>query len=237
MAALLRAPDLSGARPFSFADAREEVDRILVEARTEAARLVAEAAHAKAEAEAVRAKAEVEGRAAGEEAGRRVGEKVGEEAARIAFQDRFQAELAQARSAVEAVTGALKAAPQDFVRAAESHVVALAVEMAELLVCRELKADPALVASAARSALEALAASGKVVLRLHPEDRALIAARLPELVRGITDTGRIELVEDASMARGGCVAVSGAAEADATVAARVGELRRLLLGETGEGGK
>ena len=231
MAALLRAPDLSGARPFSFVDAREEADRLLAEARAEASRLVAEAraqaARTVSEAEAARAKAEAEGRASGEEAGR----KAGEEAAGKLFQERFQAELAQARAAVQSVTGALQSAPAGFARAAESQVVALAVEMARMLVRRELTADPALVASAARAALEALAASGKVVLRVHPEDRALLASRLPELARGISDTGRIELADDATVSRGGCVAVSDSAEADATLDARIGELRRLLLGE------
>ncbi len=235
MAAILRTPDLSGARPFSLMDARVEADRMTSDARTGAERMLAEAraeaerlvTSAKTVAEAARAKAEADGRAAGEESGR----KAGEEAARLAFQERFQVELAQAKAAVSAVASSLKDVPADFVRSAESHVVRLAVEMAEILVQRELKADPALVASAARAALEVLAASGRVALRVNPEDRALLASRLPELVEGIAGTGRIDLVEDATVARGGCVAASEGAEADATVAARIGELRRLLLGE------
>ncbi len=238
MPAVLRAQDLSGAKPFSLRDARVEADKVLAEARAEAERLVAEAraeagrlqASAASEAAALKAAAQAEGRSAGEEAGR----KAGEAAAQAVFQDRFQAELAQARTAIEAVAVALKDAPASFARAAEAHVVALAVEMAELLVRRELTADPALVASAARAALETLAASGKVALRVNPEDRALLAARLPELARGITDSGRLELVEDATVARGGCVAAAEGAEADATVAARIAELRRLLLGEEGK---
>ena len=237
MAPMLRSVDLSGVRPFSLMDARVEADRMKADAKVVAEKMVTEA-RAEAESlvtsartvtEAARVKAEADGRAAGEEAGR----KTGEEAARVAFQQSFQAELAQAKTALAAVEAALKEAPAAFTRAAEAHLVALAVEMAEMLVRRELTADPTLVASAARAALTALAASGKVVLRVNPEDAVLLASRLPELARGILDTARLELASDASIARGGCVTTSEGAEADATVAARIGELRRVLLGEEG----
>lgn len=235
MAAVLAAGTAPAPRPVAWTDVRVEAERLLAEARAEAGR-IAEAARTQAEALVAAAKQEAakvleEARTRGEAEGRVAGEAAQRAESQAAVQAALDTEIARCRTVLDAAAAALDAAPARFAARAESEAVALAVAVAELLAKRELKADPALVSGNVRAALEAIATAGRISLRLHPDDKTLIEARLPELARGLAAVERLSIQADPAVARGGCTAVAEGSIADASLEAQMAQIRRTLLGE------
>lgn len=97
------------------------------------------------------------------------------------------------------------------------RVARVALELARQVVRTEIQQHPEHVVEVAEQALAALLASARqIVLRLHPEDIALVQAELTESLgaRGV------RLLPDAGLTRGGCVVESDLATVDATVESR-----------------
>jgi flagellar assembly protein FliH len=117
--------------------------------------------------------------------------------------------------------GALVDAMQQRLDALEQQlagrVAGVSLELARQVVRSELVERPELVVDVAEQALSALLSSARqIVVRLHPEDHAVVQGRLDELLQ--SRGGR--LVADATIARGGCLVDSDIALVDATVASR-----------------
>ena len=221
MAALLQ--EAAGARPYAWRDVKAEAAAEIARARAEAERILsaarAEALRLRTVGAEEREKALSEGREAG----------MAEVLTQV--RQRVDAELPAVRGAFEAVAAAMQGVPALAAARAESEAVKLAVEVAGLIVKREVKLDPALVAGNLRAAVEALAVPGRIVVRLHPEDKALLEPRLGEILRGLPHLDRLELSADPAVSRGGCAADAAGAEADATVEGQLSEIRKHLLGE------
>jgi len=130
------------------------------------------------------------------------------------FKQSFAAQTtAQVGVLLGSVARQLDALQQDMA----SALAASATSLARQIVRGELAADPAGIARVAEQAIEALLLSARhIVLRVHPDDQALVAAGAAEL---IADRG-IRLVADASISRGGCLIESDIGLVDATIEER-----------------
>jgi flagellar assembly protein FliH len=226
---------LSALKPFQWTDVRTEADRILASAKAEALDLLA---RARAEAEGLAQtgkanaeRAEAEARARGEAEGRAAGEKAGEAQAQAAFQERLEQELADTRTALAGIRNALKDVADRVARTAEAGTVALALGIAEVIVKREVRLDPALVSGNVRAAIQSMAIGSRISLRLHPEDKLLLEGRLPQILHDLVTEDRVTLQADPLVQRGGCVASTEGAEADATLEGQIVQIRKALLGE------
>jgi flagellar assembly protein FliH len=96
-------------------------------------------------------------------------------------------------------------------------LAATATNLARRIVRSELTARPDCVAAVAEQAIESLLQSARhIVVRLHPDDHALVQAGAAESIaaRGA------RLVGDASIARGGCRVESDIGGVDATIEER-----------------
>ena len=107
----------------------------------------------------------------------------------------------------------------------------LALGVAEAIVKREVRLDPALVSGNVRAAIESMATGSRIALRIHPEDKVLLEGRLPELLKDLAAADRITLVADPLVQRGGCVASAEGTVADATLEGQFAQIRKALLGE------
>lgn len=97
------------------------------------------------------------------------------------------------------------------------RVAGVSLELARQVVRSELIERPELVVEVAEEALSALLSSARqIVVRLHPEDHAVVQGRLDEILQ----SRGARLVADASIRRGGCLVDSDIALVDATVEAR-----------------
>lgn len=132
-----------------------------------------------------------------------------------------QAQTEQMARYMNEQVGALVEAMQQRLDALEQQlagrVAGVSLELARQVVRSELIERPELVVDVAEQALSALLSSARqIVLRLNPDDHAVVHGQLGELLQ----SRGARLVADASITRGGCLVDSDIALVDATVEAR-----------------
>ena len=109
----------------------------------------------------------------------------------------------------------------------EVQLSELAVAIARQLLRRELKIDPSQVIAVVRETVGLLPAAARDVrVSLHPEDAALLRARL-----AIPQAPGWLLIEDPLLARGDCRVATDSAQIDARVEARLASVMAHLLGD------
>lgn len=164
-----------------------------------------------------------EGHAKGEAEGRAQGEA----AAREAF-----------GGAVEGVVPALKALvhelDEDRIRLqtqAEADLLLLAMEVARRVVRQAIAVDEDAVRPVLRDAIALMTMRNDLMVRVHPEDLAAVEAELPELRALFTDLGRVDVVADGGVERGGVRVMGRDGEVDLRIEEQLNALERALIGE------
>ena len=106
---------------------------------------------------------------------------------------------------------------------ARPQLIGLALEIARLVLSREIERRPAVVGEMARVAIDRLAAATDLRVLVHPLDF--------EVLESVTEQSRrpVGLVPDASVERGGCRVESSFGEIDAGLDAQLAEISRVLL--------
>lgn len=157
-----------------------------------------------------------EGKAAGEAAGREAGFAAGYEAGRTegeaAAHAEWEPKWAEQVAALQALVAGLGKETETLPQRLAEPVATLALAIARAVVGSELAARPEAVAAVAEAALRE-AASRPVVLRIHPEDQALIEQAL-----GATDG--VTWAADATLPRGSVIVEGESFLIDATLPSR-----------------
>lgn len=214
-----RAPQPSAAEPEAvIAAARAAAARLLAEAR---ARLEAAQAEAEQIREAARAAGYTEGLAAGRAEGQAQGYAEG-----LA---RAEAEARQQVEALRRLAENVRVEWARLVREAEEEVVRLALAIAEKVIRHTLAVDPQALAALVRAALEQVALTGTVRLRVHPQDWDALSRHWPA-VQPTVGEGSYEIVADEQVRPGGCLIEAGPSRIDAQVETQLAAIRRALLG-------
>jgi len=183
----------------------------------------AELAPARAEAEAILEQARTE---AGEIARRahEEGYARGLEEARAAM----ERELGEAREKACALLRAAEDLRRETLAAMEGEIRALALEIAERFVVRQLSLEPGTVEAVVREAVRLVRDREQVIIFAHPEDAALLRERADEFRALLAPDAVFRIVADASLTRGGCLVDSGEGLVDARVESRWQVLREVL---------
>lgn len=189
------------ARVIKAGEGPRAIDGAVVDAKEEAARIVASA---RAEADAVCEEARRAGFAAGREEG----------LASVT-------ELA-ARLRAEASRREEEAAPE---------LRRLAVRIAEKILGRELQLAPDAVVDVVRAAIVAARARRELVVRVHPDDLAAVAAAAPRLAAELARRGDVAVRGDAAVPRGGCLVDTEVGTIDARLDVQLAAIERALLGD------
>jgi flagellar biosynthesis/type III secretory pathway protein FliH len=200
--------------------ARAEADRILAEARQERQRLI----------ESASGEGYAQGHAEGLARGREEGQAAGKAEALAEYRERLGAIEAGWSEALSAFVGERGRLLAD----ARADVVRLAVLLAERLTKRRLELDPGLVVDQVESVLRLVARPTRLVIRLHPLDLPLVREAMPNLLSGLPLVEHVELVTDAGLERGSCVATTaGGGMIEASIGAQLERLAAELLPERG----
>lgn len=158
-----------------------------------------------------------QGRAEGIEAGRTEGFEQGLQQGLEEGRARIEAQQAQLSEILETLQQPLQRQSAEL----EALLVQLVIELSRAVVGVELATRPELLRQSVAEALACLPPhSGPVVLRLHPNDSALLAEQ--------AQREGWELVEDASLTPGGCVLDAGSAHVDAGVESRFAQVAEQL---------
>lgn len=175
-----------------IAHARAQADAIIAEAREERERIISGAAE--------------QGRAAGFAKGVDEGRVKG---AADAHAEALAARRADLDRLVDAWSKALASFGQQrdhMTQAAEREVIALACLIAGKVVKRSIALDPGIVVDQLRAVLGTLVRASELVIAVNPADRPVIDAAFKPLLAQFPAVRSVELVEDAALARGSCVA-------------------------------
>jgi len=129
--------------------------------------------------------------------------------------------LAEGRARLVASVTQLEAVAHGLLDQARLDLLELAIKIAGRIIGAELEARPQVLVGLIRSALEAAAPSGQVVLRLHPKDHAILSKRGPKVLGRLPAGIQIQLAADEAVDRGGVVIASDAGRVDATIAKRL----------------
>ncbi|HMF40887.1 MAG TPA: FliH/SctL family protein [Polyangia bacterium] len=190
------------------------VPKVTLDARAEAAALVA---GARAEADAMRAQA----REAREEAVRQ-GRAEGREQGRVEAAAELAALLADAR--LQTARAREASAPT---------AITLALKMTEQIVARAVTLAPELMAEIVGAAMDACRPRGDWVrVRVHPDDAAAVTARRDALSARAPAGAALEIVADEAVGRHGCVIETALGRVDARLETQLAALERALLEET-----
>jgi flagellar assembly protein FliH len=119
-----------------------------------------------------------------------------------------------------------KLAPQAM-RRADREMIHLAVAMAERIVRREVRAEPAILLEMARAAIDRLGERVTAVVHLNPADLDAIVSD------GSGRIGTLDVVADGELPRGGCMIRTNLGAIDAGIDAQMRELLRAMLAGDG----
>lgn len=198
--------------------AREEAERILSEARAERERLLDGASE--------------EGRKAGYEEGKRAGIEAGREEGTQRAIEEYRAALAEIERSWSEALAAFDETRSELLLDARRDVLRLASLIAEKVVKRAALLDESLVRDQFAAILAHVASPTRLRVRIHPDDRAVLERSMPTLAERFGSLENTEIVEDASLSRGSCVAVTGdGAEIDAGIESQIDRLVEQLLPE------
>src|SRR4051812_10284545 len=138
-----------------------------------------------------------------------------------------RAEVAAQVARIQSIVAALASPFANLDAAVESELVLLATTAATRIVRHELSVAPERILNAVRDALTALPAYARnVKLLLSPDDAALVREHLAPGTSGHA----WDIVEDASLTRGGCRVMADTSQVDATLEARLATIIDAMLG-------
>ncbi len=233
--AIIKASEASHAVPLDLRDVEAEASARLAQARREAEGILeaarAEAAAIRRTADRERGEAAARGKAEGREDGRAEGRAEGREAA----VQEARARLAPSADAVGSALAALRSAADSAARSAsagaEAAVIRLALDIARLVVRREVALDESIVLRSVARAVELAPRRSGLEIRVHSRDREALERFLPDLTARFEGLGVTAIETDDSVGRGGCRLRLGDGQVDAAIATQLAEIERALLGE------
>lgn len=112
----------------------------------------------------------------------------------------------------------------------EDQMIALVLQIAEKVIHREVKTSPDLIRDTIRAACEHLRETDEVRVRLHPSDFEYVREVEEMLTRKLTGRRTVQVIEDASLQRGGTMIETDFGDIDATIAAQFAQLAETLTG-------
>ena len=137
-----------------------------------------------------------------------------------------RAQIDQQLAAIDRVMQQLSTPLEALDETVEESLLELVLAVSRQVIRRELKTDPGQIVATVREALAALpVAQRDVVLKLHPDDAALVRETM-----GAEVDATWKVQEDPSLTRGGCYVVSDTSRVDATVEHRLNAIAANLLG-------
>lgn len=210
------------------AAARDEI----LEARKQAGRILEGAESRAREAERTAA---ANGYADGFARGEAEGKQAGRESAREELERTHGRRLEALAEAMETAAGQLAAARDEVIGGAEGELLSLAVALAGKVVGRVAVADAEAARANLRKALERVQGAGEVIVRVNPSQLAALRETcVLDGDAGAVADGRVRLVGDEGVSRGGVRAACGRGEIDATIERQLDAVAAAVLGRADE---
>jgi flagellar assembly protein FliH len=212
--------------PFSLKDVEEHARMILLRARGRAEQLLIEAQQ---EGEKIKAQAKTEGHAEGVKSGLVDGNAAGQKAGCQQALAEHGAALTEVVKALANISAQINATRHQLDEEAGNAVVRLAVAIARKVTKLEGERNPAVLSANVDVAARLVARSTDVRLSLHPSQRKTLLEALPALQMQWPSLAHVELVDDPTLAPGGCRINTRGGVIDADLDQQVDRIAQELL--------
>ncbi|MFZ4573327.1 MAG: FliH/SctL family protein [Phycisphaerales bacterium] len=208
-------------------DLAEQGRRLKLVAQAEAERIIGAA---RQERDRILAGAREEGRAKGAEEGRAAGQAQGRKEGHAAALAESRAKLAALEAGWTEGLGAFRACRAELELEAANEVVRLALEIAARVVKRAVAGDASIVADQVGAALKLAMNSGRLAIRVHPDDVAIVREAMPKMSDLVGDAAHVCIEPDTEATRGSCkVRSAGGAWIDAGVQTQLDRIAAAIL--------
>lgn len=215
-----------------MADIEAHARAILLKAQQQAEQLLAAA---QAEAEAMKIQAHADGLASGKKdglaQGKAEGLKVGQKQAYDQVYKEQSEKLTQALSALREASTQFEGAMRELIERADAEVLPLALTISRKVTKRLGNLDPRVVEANMREAIRLVMNKHNVRIAINPEQRKLVEELTVTLKQQWPQMEHVALVEDATIAPGGCRVTTAGGEIDADLDAQLDRIARELVPE------
>ncbi len=143
------------------------------------------------------------------------GERSGFEKGRAAMAEEGRQELERTLEGLRQASSGLEDLRRSFGLGIEREIVQLALAVARKVVGRELKADPEALAGIVCEALGRVESSGRITIKMNPEDLSRLSEIQPRILSRFTDSGLTVFAPDDAISPGGCLIETETGEIDA----------------------
>lgn len=189
------------ASAFSMRDIEQQAHAIILRAKDQAGRLLAEAQRV---GETLKQRAEERGQTAGREAGFAQGLADGQAAGKQEALNEQRDALATLITALSETATHLDASRRQLESEACVDVMRLAIAIARRVTHQLAVADPSIVTANIKEAMKLAVRASHVKIAIHPSQKAALEAALPELKMSWPTLEHVTLMEDESLTPGGC---------------------------------
>lgn len=207
-------------------DLRRQGDQLREAAKAQADGLVAEA---KVKAAELAKTAENEAKTRGFEQGMAQGLEQGRKTGHAEALNKMQAQLNQIQQGWLGAAQAWNDQRAQMDREARQAVLQLGLLFAEKVVQRVIQVDPMVIVDQLAESLAYVMRPTDVTVHINPEDRPALEESMPQLIAGLPHLLHVRLVDDATVARGGCTIQYGQGRIDATVHTQMQRLVELMI--------
>lgn len=158
------------------------------------------------------------------------------EAARATHQRGFEEGREEALAQFTQHIGSALAKVQQMADELEPLYVSLVRECVEKIIDAELKVHPDMIVGVVRNALRDARQQREIIVRVHPADSEALNKNKPRLLEMLARAQSVDIREDESISRGGCVVVTELGTIDASLERQLDALQQALDLEMEEGG-
>lgn len=208
--------------PFSMKDIETQARALMNRAKERAEVFLIEA---QKEGEALKAAAKVEGLALGKREGLAKGLEEGRKSGQQQALSEYRAALAQLITALAKSSVDLDAARQQLEAEALTEVIDLAVAIASRVTKRQGLIDPQVLVANVNEAMKLVVSSSDVRIALHPSQKQTLLDALPLLELVWPALKHVQLIDEETLAPGGCRIFSRGGQIDADLD---GQLDRVI---------
>ncbi len=207
-------------------DLNRQAERVLEQARAEAQRIVE---HSRAEAQELVAQAAQRGHAEGKEQGLAEGREQGRLQGREEAVGQFKSQIGDLISSWMEAAQRWESDRNAMLDAAREDVLEFALAMGTKITHRTIEADPTVVTDQLAEALALLAEPTAVTVSINPEDRPMVESVLPDMLQRLSRCAHIDVREEATVSRGGCIVAMGKGRIDATIERQIDRIVATIL--------
>jgi len=211
---------------FNYDDLTHECEAKIAEVRRQAEEILA---NAERDAEELRQQAHEQGYQAGYESGAAKVDYIANLKAEKVAEEQFNSKLQETLPIFLNAAAQLNQKREQWLNQWETAAIRLAASIASKVLHNAVELRPELSEINAREALKLAAGKTQVSLRMNPDDLSALGDRVEHFSNALNWTGRIPIIPDSSIGRGGCIVQTEHGEIDARLESQIERIAHELL--------